>query len=188
MDHRRTYCPRGKVLGGSSSINGMCYVRGHARDYDRWAQSGLSGWGYAHCLPYFRKAENLDIGGDDYRGGRGPLYVTAGKTTNLLSRAWVEAGRQAGYPVTDDMNGYQQEGVGRMDMTVRARRRWSANRTYLKPAMKRPNLSLERAALSHRICLFEGRAVAVAYQWHGQRRQVGAQREVIVAGGAINSP
>ena len=86
------------------------------------------------------------------------------------------------------MNGYQQEGVGRMDMTVRARRRWSANRTYLKPAMKRPNLSLERAALSHRICLFEGRAVAVAYQWHGQRGQVGAQREVIVAGGAINSP
>ncbi|MEC9215617.1 MAG: choline dehydrogenase [Pseudomonadota bacterium] len=188
MDHRRMYCPRGKVLGGSSSINGMCYVRGHARDYDRWAQSGLSGWDYAHCLPYFRKAENLDIGGDDYRGGGGPLHVTAGKMTNPLYRAWVEAGRQAGYPVTDDMNGYQQEGVGRMDMTVRAGRRWSAYRAYLKPALKRPNLSLETAALSHHICLFEGRAVGVAYEWHGQRRQVGARREVIVAGGAINSP
>ncbi len=188
MDNRRMYCPRGKVLGGSSSINGMCYVRGHARDYDRWAQTGLTGWDYAHCLPYFRKAEQLDIGGDAYRGTDGPLHVTAGKMANPLYQAWVQAGAEAGYPVTQDPNGAQQEGFGRMDMTVHNGRRWSAYRGYLKPALGRPNLRLESQVMCRRI-VFEGRrAVAVDYNWHGQRRQLRARREVIVAAGAINGP
>ena len=112
MDGRRMYCPRGRVLGGSSSINGMAYVRGHARDYDRWAQSGLPGWDYAHVLPYFKRAETRARGGDDYRGGDGPLHVATGACRNPLYRAFIEAGRQAGYPLTADMNGYQQEGFG----------------------------------------------------------------------------
>ena len=188
MDGRSLYCPRGKVLGGSSSINGMCYVRGHAHDYDRWAQSGLRGWDYAHCLPYFRKAETLDIGGDDYRGSGGPLHVTAGPMKNPLYHAWVEAGEQAGYPVTNDMNGAQQEGVGRMDMTVCKGERWSAYKAYLKPALKRPKVDAETEVMVTRI-LFDGRrAVGVEYSWYGQIRRARARREVIVSGGAINSP
>ena len=188
MDNRQMYCPRGKVLGGSSSINGMCYVRGHARDYDRWAQTGLHGWDYAHCLPYFRKAEQLDVGGDDYRGDDGPLHVSAGKMTNPLYQAWVQAGKEAGYPITQDPNGSQQEGLGRMDMTVYKGRRWSAYRGYLKPALTRPNLQLESQVLCRRL-VFEGRrAVAVDYEWHGQKRHLRARREIIVSAGAINSP
>lgn len=188
MDNRRMYCPRGKVLGGSSSINGMCYVRGHARDYDRWGQAGLSGWSYADCLPYFRKAETLDVGGDDYRGSDGPLHVTAGKMVNPLYQAWVEAGRQAGYPVTDDPNGAQQEGMGRMDMTTHKGERWSAFKAYLKPALKRPNVAAETKAHITRI-LFEGkRAIGVEYSWHGQIRRARANKEVILSAGAINSP
>ena len=131
---RRMYCPRGKIWGGSSSINGMAYVRGHALDYERWSLvNGCDGWSYSECLPYFKKAESLDIGGDDYRGGVGPLQVTAGKMDNPLYRAWIDAGRQAGYPVTSDPNGYQQEGLGRMDMTVGCGRRSSAAQAYLRP-------------------------------------------------------
>ena len=133
MDGRRIYCPRGRVLGGSSSINGMAYVRGHARDYDRWAQSGLPGWDYAHVLPYFKRAETRARGADDYRGGDGPLHVATGACRNPLYQAFIEAGRQAGYPLTADMNGYQQEGFAPMDMTVRGGRRWSAARAYLRP-------------------------------------------------------
>ena len=119
MNSRRMYCPRGKVLGGSSSINGMAYVRGHAFDYNRWAQTdGCRDWSYSDCLPYFKKAECLDVGGDIYRGADGPLKVTAGKMENPLYKAWLMAGKEAGYPVTNDPNGYQQEGLGRMDMTV----------------------------------------------------------------------
>ena len=188
LQGRQIHHARGKVIGGTSSINGMCYVRGHARDYDRWAQSGLRGWDYAHCLPYFRKAETLDIGGDDYRGSGGPLHVTAGPMKNPLYHAWVEAGEQAGYPVTNDMNGAQQEGVGRMDMTVRKGERWSAYKAYLKPALKRPKVDAETEVMVTRI-LFDGRrAVGVEYSWYGQIRRARARREVIVSGGAINSP
>ena len=129
MDGRRIHCPRGKVIGGSSSINGMVYIRGHALDYDAWARKpGLQDWSYAHCLPYFRKAETRAKGADDYRGGSGPLQVSTGGCKNPLYRAFIEAGVQAGYARTDDMNGYRQEGFGAMDMTVHRGRRWSAAR------------------------------------------------------------
>ena len=188
MDGRRMYCPRGRVLGGSSSINGMAYVRGHALDYDRWAQQGAVGWSYADCLPYFKKAETSDRGEDDYRGGSGPLHTTTGPAENPLFKAWIEAGQQAGYPFTADMNGYQQEGVGPMFMTTHEGRRWSAAVAYLKPAMSRPNLEVETGAFTDRI-LFEGkRATGIAYRRGGQDRTVKARREVICCSGSINSP
>ena len=142
MDGRRMHCPRGRVLGGSSSINGMAYVRGHARDYDRWAQAGLRGWDYAHLLPYFKRAESREAGGDLYRGDEGPLHVATGACRNPLSQAFIEAGRQAGYPLTADMNGGQQEGFGAMDRTTHRGRRWSTARAYLRPALARPNLTV----------------------------------------------
>ncbi len=193
MDNRRLHTPRGKVIGGSSSINGMAYVRGHALDYDGWAKKqGLQNWSYAHCLPYFRKAENRDLGADDYHGGDGPLHVTTGACINPLYRAFIEAGRQAGYPVTQDMNGYQQEGFGAMQMTTHKGRRWSTAMAYLRPALKRPNLTLHKHTLATRI-LLEGppgalRAVGLEVAQRGQVRQLRANREVILCGGAINSP
>ena len=188
LDGRRIYCPRGRVLGGSSSINGMAYVRGHARDYDRWAQAGLQGWDYAHLLPYFKRAETRDRGPDAYRGGDGPLRVATGAGRNPLYPAFIEAGRQAGYPVTADMNGFQQEGFGAMDRTTHRGRRWSAAKAYLRPALKRPNLALRTRALTTRV-RFEGlRASGVDYAEGGQIRHARATREVILAGGAINSP
>jgi choline dehydrogenase len=188
LDGRRMYCPRGRVLGGSSSINGMCYIRGHARDYDRWAQAGLKGWSYADILPYFRRAEDHELGPDDYHGRGGPLHVSHGRTRNPLYDAWLAAGKQAGYPLTPDLNGYQQEGLGPMEMTTHRGRRWSAAKAYLRPAMQRPNVRVESRALTLRI-LFEGkRAVGVEYAQGGQVKQARAAREVIVAGGSINSP
>lgn len=189
MDQRRLYCPRGRVLGGSSSVNGMVYIRGHALDYDRWAAApGLAHWSYAHCLPYFRKAETRAQGADAYHGGDGPLHVTTGAMRNPLFRAFIDAGQQAGYPVTPDMNGYQQEGLGVMDMTTCRGRRWSAARAYLHPVLSRPNLTVLTGALTRRV-LFEGaRAIGVEYAQRGQVTQVRAEREVIAAGGAINSP
>jgi choline dehydrogenase len=188
MDGRRMYCPRGRVLGGSSSINGMAYVRGHARDYDRWAQTGLPGWDYAHVLPYFKRAETCARGADDYRGGDGPLHVATGACRNPLYQAFLEAGSQAGYPLTADMNGYQQEGFAPMDMTVRDGRRWSTARAYLDPARRRRNLRVRTGALTCRV-RFEGtRAVGVDYLRKGQTQSVRAEREVILGGGAINSP
>src|SRR5919106_5161328 len=187
MDGRRMYCPRGRVLGGSSSINGMAYVRGHARDYDRWAQAGLRGWDYAHVLPYFRRAETRERGGDAYRGDEGPLSVATGACANPLHRAWIEAGQQAGYPYTADMNGQQQEGVGPMDMTTRRGRRWSAASAYLRPAMHRPNLTVRTGALTLAI-RFEGhRAAGVDYVTRASRHKARAMREVILSCGAINS-
>ncbi len=188
MDGRRLYCPRGRVLGGSSSINGMAYVRGHARDYDRWGQTGLAGWSYAHCLPYFRKAETYDRGGDAYRGDGGPLHVTGGRMDNPLHQAWVEAGRQAGYPVTRDMNGHAQEGLGRMDMTTHNGERWSAAKAYLGPARSRSGVSVETRVMVRQI-LFDGsRAVGVEIVQGGRTETIRAEREVIVSAGAINSP
>ncbi|OWJ67625.1 choline dehydrogenase [Inquilinus limosus] len=188
MDNRRMYWPRGRVLGGSSSLNAMVYVRGHAYDYDRWAAEGAAGWSYAEVLPYFRRAETRAKGGDDYRGSDGPLKVSTGSQPNPLFDAFVQAGQQAGYPFTADMNGFQQEGFGKMDMTIHQGERWSAAKAYLKPVRSRPNLTVETGALSTRI-LFEGtRAVGVEYAQAGQVRVARAAREVILCGGAINSP
>jgi choline dehydrogenase len=188
MDDRRMYCPRGRVLGGSSSINGMAYVRGHARDYDRWAQSGLRGWDYAHVLPYFKRAERREAGGDPYRGDAGPLHVATGACENPLYRAFIEAGQQAGYPFTPDMNGFQQEGFGAMDMTTHRGRRWSAASAYLRPAMSRPNLKVLTGALSARVLFDRQRAIGIDHVQRGRRQEVRAEREVLLAGGAVNSP
>ncbi|MCS0497616.1 choline dehydrogenase [Ancylobacter sp. MQZ15Z-1] len=185
---RRLHCPRGKVLGGSSSINGMVYMRGAPQDFDRWQEEGAQGWSYADVLPYFRRAEGRREGGDEYRGGEGPLGTSYGTLKNPLYGAFVEAARQAGYPASEDVNGYRQEGFGRMDMTVKNGVRWSAANAYLKPALKRPNLKVETGARVQRI-LFEGRrAVGVAYARGSQSFTVRAAREVILAGGPINSP
>ncbi|HUL19560.1 MAG TPA: choline dehydrogenase [Steroidobacteraceae bacterium] len=188
LNNRRLHTPRGKVLGGSSSINGLVYVRGNALDFEHWESLGASGWGYRDVLPYFKRAEARAEGADDYRGGAGPLATRRGLLTNPLHAAWLEAGRQAGYPLTEDMNGYQQEGFGRMDMTVGGGRRCSAANAYLRPALQRRNLEVRTHALATRI-LFEGRrAVGVRYRRDNLRHEVRARREVIVCGGSINSP
>ena len=182
---RRLVCPRGKVIGGSSSINGMVYVRGHALDYDHWAESGAAGWAYADVLPYFRRMESWHGGeGSSWRGTDGPLHITRGPRTNPLFHAFVEAGRQAGYPVTEDYNGAQQEGFGAFEQTVWKGRRWSAANAYLRPALRKPNCDLVRG-LVERIDIRDGRAVAVCLAG-GQR--VEARREVILAASSINSP
>ena len=188
LNNRRLHTPRGKVLGGSSSINGLVYVRGNALDFEHWAQLGASGWSYPDVLPYFRRAESYAGGADQYRGGDGPLGTRRGLLTNPLHEAWLSAGRAAGYPVSADMNGYQQEGFARMDMTVQRGRRASAANAYLRPALRRRNLEVRTHALATRI-LFEGRrAVGVRYRRADLRHEVRARREVIVCAGSINSP
>ena len=188
---RQLACPRGKVIGGSSSINGMVYVRGHARDYETWAEMGADGWSYADVLPYFKRMEHWDDaghGGDpDWRGKDGPLHVTRGKRSNPLVTAFVEAGRQAGYPVTDDYNGHQQEGFGAMEHTIFKGQRWSAANAYLKPALKRQNCTLVRG-LARKIVLVEGRATGVEIARSGRNETISARREVIIAASSINSP
>lgn len=185
---RRLHTPRGKVIGGSSSINGMVYVRGNPLDFERWEEQGAAGWSYRDVLPYFRRAETRAEGGDAYRGDEGPLYTQYGRLANPLYTAFLDAAAQAGYPITDDINGGQQEGFGRMDMTVHKGRRWSAASAYLKPAMARGNLRIETHARVSRI-VFEGnRAVGVSYTKAGVDRIVRARREVIVSAGPINSP
>ena len=188
---RQLACPRGKVIGGSSSINGMVYVRGHARDYDTWAEMGADGWSYADVLPYFKRMEHWDDaghGGDpDWRGKNGPLHVTRGKRSNPLVTAFVEAGRQAGYPVTEDYNGHQQEGFGAMEHTIFKGQRWSAANAYLKPALKRQNCTLVRG-LARKIVLVEGRATGVEIVRSGRTETISARREVIIAASSINSP
>ena len=188
LNGRRIRQHRGRVLGGSSSINGMMHIRGHARDYDRWAQAGCRGWSYADVLPYFRRSETFDQGADTYHGGDGPLRITSGELDNPLFRAFLEAGVQAGYPRSDDFNGYQQEGCGRYERTTHAGRRWNTASAYLRPVLGRPNLTVRTRALAHRVVLENGRAVGVAYARAGAGAIVRAEREVIVAGGAINSP
>jgi choline dehydrogenase len=185
---RKLHTPRGKVLGGSSSINGLVYVRGNPHDFDRWQEEGAHGWSYRDVMPYFRRAEKRSAGGDEYRGDSGKLGTTNGTMQNPLNPVWIEAGRQAGYPLTADMNGFQQEGFGRMDMTVRDGRRCSAANAYLRPAMRRSNLAVRTLALVTRV-LFEGRrAVGVSYKRGGRDITVRARREVIISAGAINSP
>ena len=185
---RRLACPRGKVIGGSSSINGMVYVRGHAKDFDHWAESGADGWAYADVLPYYKRMENWDDGGHggdrDWRGTDGPLHVTRGPRDNPLFEAFVEAGKQAGYHATDDYNGRQQEGFGPMEQTVHNGRRWSAANAYLRPALKHPNCTLTNG-LVERVIIENGRATGVAL---AGGKTVTARREVILAASSINSP
>ncbi|MGN6805730.1 MAG: choline dehydrogenase [Trinickia sp.] len=191
MNNRRMECGRGKGLGGSSLINGMCYIRGNALDYDGWAQiEGLGDWSYLDCLPYFKKAETRDIGPNAYHGGDGPVHVTTSKPgNNPLFGAMVEAGVQAGYARTDDLNGYRQEGFGPMDRTVTAHgRRASTARGYLDQARERPNLTIVTHALTDRILFSGKRAVGVAYLHGGEAREARARREVLLCSGAIASP
>ncbi|HBP5568282.1 choline dehydrogenase [Pseudomonas paraeruginosa] len=193
MNNRRMECGRGKGLGGSSLINGMCYIRGNALDFDGWAKEpGLEDWSYLDCLPYFRKAETRDIGPNDYHGGDGPVSVTTPKAgNNPLFHAMVEAGVQAGYPRTEDLNGYQQEGFGPMDRTVTPEgRRAATGRGYLDQARGRPNLTIVTHALSDRILFSGKRAIGVSYLVGNGDNPVTAhaRREVLVCSGAIASP
>lgn len=191
---RVMHCPRGKVYGGSSSINGMCYIRGNALDYDRWAKEdqALSQWSYRHCLPYFRKSETRDIGADDYHGDSGPLSVTTANSKNPLFAAWKKAGQQAGYPLTKDLNGYQQEGVGPMDRTVRKGKRGSTAVGYLRPAMKRSNLTVMKRSTAQRLLIEDQQIVGVEFEQKtllGRKiKQMFAKKEVILSGGPINNP
>ncbi len=189
LNGRVIHCPRGRVLGGSSSINGMVYIRGHALDYDKWAQRGCRGWSYRDVLPYFRRAETHENGSNDYHGGEGPLHVTAGRLgSNPLHQAFTAAAVETGYAESSDLNGFRQEGIGAMDRTTRKGRRWSTATAYLRPALRRPNLSLATRALVTRILIENGQAVGVEYTHRDEVRRVRATREVILAGGAVNSP
>ena len=188
LNGRRMHTPRGKVLGGSSSINGLVYIRGNALDFEGWKAQGAAGWGYADVLPYFRRAERREEGGDRYRGAEGPLQTRYGSLQNPLHAAWLKAGEQAGYPGTADVNGYQQEGFGRMDMTVGGGRRSSAANAYLRPAMRRPNLKVLTQALATRI-VFEGkRAAGLEYTRGGVAHRVEVSGELILSCGPIASP
>ncbi|HJM51282.1 MAG TPA: choline dehydrogenase [Alphaproteobacteria bacterium] len=188
LDGRRIKQARGKVIGGSSAINGMVYVRGHAGDFDAWAQAGAEGWSFAEVLPYFRRAESFAGGDAAFRGHDGPLGISAGSMRNPLYRAFAEAGRQAGYGSTEDPNGRQQEGFGPMQMTVRKGRRCSAAGAYLKPALGRPNLALETFATTREILFDEGRAVGLEYEKGGVRHRARARREIILSAGPFASP
>jgi choline dehydrogenase len=188
---RRLACPRGKVIGGSSSINGMVYVRGHAMDFDHWAETGADGWAYADVLPYYKRMEHWHDGGHggdtEWRGKDGPLHVTRGPRRNPLYEAFVKSGQQAGYEVTGDYNGEKQEGFGPMEQTVWNGRRWSAANAYLRPALKHPNCDLVRA-LARRVVIKKGRATGVEVERGGTVEVIQAHREVIVAASSINSP
>ena len=192
LDGRALDCPRGKALGGSSSINGMVYVRGHAGDFDEWAEAGAEGWSYADVLPYFRRADDWagPMDGDDpYRAKGGPLGRCNGNNMkNPLYRAFIEAGEQAGYGTTEDYNGYRQEGFGPMHMTVKNGVRWSTANAYLRPALGRSNLDLIKKALVRRVVLEGRRAVGVELEAGGATRTVRARREVVLAAGSIGSP
>jgi choline dehydrogenase len=189
MNGRRIFHARGKVLGGSSSINGMIFQRGNPMDYERWgADPGMSEWDYAHCLPYFKKMETTRAGADEFRGGDGPLILERGPATNPLCTAFLGAVQQAGYQLTDDVNGYRQEGFARFDRNINHGRRWSAARAYLHPAMKRPNLEVRTRALVHRVVMQGTRAVGVEYSRRGGAPQTVLAGEVILCGGAFNSP
>ena len=188
LNDRKIYWPRGKVLGGSSTINGMIYVRGNAHDYDRWAQMGNPGWSYEEVLPLFRRSEAHADRRDAFHGTDGPLTVSRARGRNPLFDAFVAAGRQAGHGVTDDFNGAQQEGFGRYDFTIRDGRRWSTASAFLRPAMRRRNLTVLTHALTHRVLAERGRATGVEYSRHGTVRRLTATREVILAAGAVGSP
>ncbi|MEH6443459.1 MAG: choline dehydrogenase [Oceanospirillaceae bacterium] len=190
LDGRQLHCPRGKVLGGSSSINGMVYVRGHAKDFDQWQENGAAGWSYQDCLPYFKKAETWIQGGDQYRGNEGPVATCNGNNmkTSPLYLAFIDAGVQAGYPKTDDYNGYQQEGFGPMHMTVNKGVRASTSNAYLRRTMKRANFTLISSVVCNKVLLKDKTAIGIEYQKSGKVKQVIADKEVILSAGSIGSP
>lgn len=188
LNGRSVYWPRGKVLGGSSTINGMLYVRGNRRDYDRWAQLGLPGWSYEEVLPAFRRSEGHIQRKDDFHNSEGELTVCRARGSNPLHEVFIEAGTQAGHPKNDDFNGEEQEGFGRFDFTIRDGKRWSTSRAFLKPVQQRKNLHVETGALTHRIIVENDRAVGVEYSQDGQTKRVYANREVILSAGTVNSP
>ncbi|MBN23672.1 MAG: choline dehydrogenase [Alteromonadaceae bacterium] len=189
LDNRKMHCPRGKVLGGSSSINGMVYVRGHAKDFDEWQEHGAQGWDYQSCLPYFQKAESFYLGKDAYRGDKGPLGVNNGnEMANPLYGAFIEAGKQAGYAATDDYNAAQQEGFGPMHMTVKDGVRSSASREYLDPVKSRNNLTIVTGALAEKVILEGKKAVGVEYSIDGNKTTAKATTEVLLSAGSIGSP
>lgn len=179
--------PRGKVLGGSSSINGMVYVRGHAHDFDHWAEQGAAGWGYADVLPYFKRMEHANGGEDGWRGTSGPLNIQRGPRKNPLYQAFVEAGQQAGFELTEDYNGSKQEGFGAMEQTIHGGRRWSVANAYLRPALKRGNVRVVNG-FARRVVIENQRAVGVEIEARKKIQVVKARREVIVAASSINSP
>ncbi|MFT4768582.1 MAG: choline dehydrogenase [Glaciecola sp.] len=190
LGERKLHCPRGKVLGGSSSINGMVYVRGHACDFDLWEENGAEGWNYANCLPYFKRSETWIGGGNEFRGDQGPLATCAGNAGKLnpLYQAFIDAGSDAGYPVTADSNGQQQEGFGPMHMTVKKGLRCSAANAYLHPVLARKNLSVLSRCLTHRVLLKDKRAIGVEFERSGKLTQAHAKKEVILSAGSIGSP
>src|ERR1700674_2819841 len=185
---RRISWPRGKVLGGSSSINGLIYIRGQRQDFDHWRQLGNVGWSYDDVLPYFRRTENQERGADDYHGAGGPLDISDLRAPHELHDAFTAGAQEAGFKANPDFNGAEQEGVGNYQLTIRGMRRCSAAIAYLRPAMKRPNLTVEIRAFAHRV-LFDGkRAVGLEYARNGAIRYVRARREVLLAGGSLLSP
>ncbi len=190
LDNRKMHCPRGKVMGDSSSINGMVYVRGHARDYDQWEEDGVAGWSYKDCLPYFKRSESWQGGENDYRGGSGPMATCGGNNMKLnpLYQAFIEAGYEAGYPKTDDYNGEQQEGFGAMHMTVDQGVRASASNAYINEAKKRSNLTIIQSVLVKKVLLKGKTAMGVEYKINNQIRTVNASKEVILSAGSVGSP
>ena len=188
MNHRKMYWPRGKMLGGSSSMNGMMYVRGNRQDYNEWAELGAHGWNFSEVLPYFKKLENYELGATAWRGAGGPLNIAEQRSPNPLTTAFLQAAAEVGIPKTDDFNGPQQEGVNYALVTQKGGRRFSTADAYLRPALKRPNLTVRTNVLASRILTEGKRAVGVAWQQQGKPEQARATREVILCGGAINSP
>jgi choline dehydrogenase len=187
-NNRRIPIPRGKVLGGSSSINAMIYARGHPLDYDAWRQKGLVGWGYADVLPFFKRSENSWRGGDAFHGAGGPLTTSPANSRSGLHPLFVEAAAKRGFPASDDYNGAQPEGVAWPDFTIARGRRNSTARAFLRPARQRPNLTVETRALAQRVVLRNGRAVALEYRQEGVTVTAQADREIILSGGTYNSP
>ncbi|MDO6837051.1 choline dehydrogenase [Pseudoalteromonas carrageenovora] len=189
LDNREMHCPRGKVLGGSSSINGMVYVRGHAKDFDEWQQHGANGWDYQSCLPYFQKAESFYLGENTYRGGKGPLGVNNGnEMQNPLYTTFIKAGVEAGYASTDDYNSAQQEGFGPMHMTVKDGVRSSASREYLDPVKSRSNLTVLTGALAQKVILDGKKATGIEYKVNGNVQTAHAAKDVVLSAGPIGSP
>ncbi|HEY8571467.1 choline dehydrogenase [Phenylobacterium sp.] len=188
LENRRLWWPRGKGWGGSSAINGMVYIRGHARDYDQWRQMGLTGWGYADVLPYFKRSECFEGGADPWHGHEGPMKISRAASPNPIYKASIEAGAQAGYPLTADFNGFQQEGFGPYQLTIHDGERWSAAKGYLHPALSRPNLTTVTGVRTSRIVIENGRATGVEVIEKKGKRVIHADVEVLLCAGAVQSP
>lgn len=188
LDNRRIYWPRGKALGGSSTINGMIYVRGNAVDYDRWAQMGNKGWSYNDVLPYFRKSEGHVDRRDEFHGDGGPLTVCRARSKSPLFDRFIEAGEQAGYARNDDFNGSAQDGFGRYDFNIKDGKRWSTSRAFLRPVLNRPNLTVATHAATRRIIVENKKAVGVEYERDGRSYRANATQEIVLCAGAVNSP